>query len=33
MTNASVLKHVEDTVSTYSEEQQLDAAMSEKIAK
>ncbi|DBA92550.1 TPA: hypothetical protein ACH3X1_002776 [Trebouxia sp. C0004] len=33
MTNASVLKHVEDTVSTYTEEQQLDAAMSEKIAK
>jgi len=33
MTNATVLKHVEDTVSTYTEEQQLDAAMSEKIAK
>lgn len=33
MTNATVLKHVEDTVSTYSDEQQLDAAMREKIAK
>jgi len=33
MTNATVLKHVEDTVSTYSEEQQLDEAMREKIAK
>ena len=33
MTNASVLKHVEETMSIYSDDQQLDADMSEKIAK
>ena len=33
MTNAAVLKHVEDAVTAYGDDQQLDAALNEKIAK